>query len=336
MSVLHQSQNKTTIVKPTINFTKSEVRNADRIWVSTPQNLASERVYSRNCCSLKCKHIFGFYYIRTDPRVCPCTKFLILLFIIVGFLPYASAEPDLCLIPAGTFTMGSDDDLPNEAPTHKVYLDAYYIGKTEVTNAEYYPFWLENGGTDSEHTPISYEGEFGTWPEIAKTKPNYPVVGVSWDSAVAYAAWRGMRLPTEAEWEKAARGTTARRWPWGNTFTQRIEDATVHANVWKQSGAHLKPVGTYPTGISPYGAHDMAGNVWEWVADWYSETFYHRSPDRNPKGSPVGSRRVVKGGSWLNPEKLARCSTRIGQYPAIGTSFIGFRLAKDADPLYEK
>ena len=325
MSVLHQTQNKTTIVKPTINFTLARLGN-----------LASERVYSRNCCSLKCKHIFGFYYIRTDPRVCPCTKFLILLFIIVGFLPYASAEPDLCLIPAGTFTMGSDDDLPNEAPTHKVYLDAYYIGKTEVTNAEYYPFWLENGGTDSEHTPISYEGEFGTWPEIAKTKPNYPVVGVSWDSAVAYAAWRGMRLPTEAEWEKAARGTTTRRWPWGNTFTQRIEDATVHANVWKQSGAHLKPVGTYPTGISPYGAHDMAGNVWEWVADWYSETFYHRSPDRNPKGSPVGSRRVVKGGSWLNPEKLARCSTRIGQYPAIGTSFIGFRLAKDADPLYEK
>ena len=274
--------------------------------------------------------------IRTDSRVCPCTKFLILLFIIVGFLPYASAEPDLCLIPAGTFTMGSDDDLPNEAPTHKVYLDAYYIGKTEVTNAEYYPFWLENGGTDSEHTPISYEGDFGTWPEIAKAKPNYPVIGISWDSAVAYAAWRGMRLPTEAEWEKAARGTTARQWPWGNTFTQRIKDATVHANVWKPSGAHLQPVRTYPTGASPYGAQDMAGNVWEWVADWYSETFYHRSPDRNPKGSPVGSRRVVKGGSWLNPEMLARCSTRIGQYPAIGTSFIGFRLAKDADPLYEK
>ena len=270
--------------------------------------------------------------VRTEPRGCPCTKFLILLFIIAGFLPDASAEPDLCLIPAGTFTMGSDDDLPNEAPAHKVYLDAYYIGKTEVTNAEYYPFWLESGGTDSEHTPISYEGEFGTWPEIAKTKPNYPVVGVSWDAATAYAAWRGMRLPTEAEWEKAARGTTARRWPWGNTFAQRIKDATLHANIWKQSGAHLKPVGTYPTGISPYGAHDMAGNVWEWVADWYSENFYRHSPDRNPKGPTVGSRRVVRGGSWLNPETFARCSTRFGQHPPIGTSFIGFRLAKDATP----
>ncbi len=273
---------------------------------------------------------------KTNFGVYPWIKYLILLFAIVGFLPDALAGPELCRIPAGTFTMGSDNDLPNEAPARKVYLDAYYIGKTEVTNAEYYLFWLESGGAGSEHTPISYEGAFGTWPEIAKTKPNHPVVGVSWGSATAYAAWRGMRLPTEAEWEKAARGTTARRWPWGNTFTQRIKDTTLHANVWKLDGAHLQPVGTYPTGISPYGAHDMAGNVWEWVSDWYSENFYHHSPDRNPKGPAGGSRRVVKGGSWLNPETFARCSVRFGQHPAIGTSFIGFRLAKDATPAYEK
>ena len=272
----------------------------------------------------------------TRTSACLRIKFLILLFTIAGFLPYVFAEPDFCLIPAGTFKMGSDDDLPNEAPMHEIHLDAYYIGKTEVTNAEYYPFWLETGGTDSEHTPISYGEAFGTWPEISKTKPNFPVVGISWDSAVAYAAWRGMRLPTEAEWEKAARGTDAKRWPWGDTFTQRIKGATVHANVWKQSGSHLQPVGTFPTGASPYGAYDMAGNVWEWVADRYSDTYYRRSPDRNPKGPAVGSRRVVKGGSWLNPEMLARCSTRIGQYPAIGTSFIGFRLAKDATPAHEK
>ena len=257
---------------------------------------------------------------------------LILLYVLLTFSPCAWTEPEMCLIPAGHFTMGSDDDLPNEAPAHKIYLDAYYIGKTEVTNAEYHQFWLKNGGIGSEHTPISYDGEFGTWPRIVKTKPSHPVIGVSWHSAVAYATWRGMRLPTEAEWEKAARGTNARRWPWGNTFTQRIKATTVHANTWKQSGAHLQPVGAYPTGASPYGTHDMAGNVWEWVADWYSETSYHHSPDRNPKGPAVGSRRVVKGGSWLNREMLARCSTRIGQYPAIGTSFIGFRLAKD----YEK
>ena len=271
-----------------------------------------------------------------SPSTCLLTKFLILFFTITGFLSYAFAEPDLCLIPAGAFTMGSDDDLPNEAPMHEIHLNAYYIGKTEVTNAEYYPFWLETGGTDSEHTPISYGETFGTWPEISKTKPNYPVIGVSWDSAVAYAAWRGMRLPTEAEWEKAARGTDAKRWPWGDTFTPRIKGATVHANVWKQSGSHLQPVGTFPTGASPYGAYDMAGNVWEWVADRYSDTYYRRSATRNPKGPAVGSRRVVKGGSWLNPEMFARCSTRIGQYPAIGTSFIGFRLAKDVTPTHEK
>ena len=264
------------------------------------------------------------------------SNIFILFYVLFAFLPYTSAELDLCLIPAGAFTMGSAEDLPNEAPVHKIYLDAYYIGKTEVTNAEYYPFWVASGGTDSEHTPVSYGGEFGTWPHIAETRPNYPVIGVAYDSAVAYAKWRGMRLPTEAEWEKAARGVKARRWPWGNTFAQRIKNTTIHANVWKQSGTQLQPVSTYPTGVSPYGAYDMAGNVWEWVSDWYSETFYRRSPDRNPKGPAVGSRRVVKGGSWLNPEVLARCSTRIGQHPAIGTSFIGFRLAKDANPSYEK
>ena len=264
------------------------------------------------------------------------SNIFILFCVLFAFLPYASAELDLCLIPAGTFTMGSAEDLPNEAPVHKIYLDAYYIGKTEVTNAEYYPFWVESGGIDSEYTPVSYGGEFGTWPHIAETRPNHPVIGVAYDSAVAYAKWRGMRLPTEAEWEKAARGVKARRWPWGNTFEQRIKNTTIHANVWKQAGTQLQPVGTYPTGVSPYGAYDMAGNVWEWVSDWYSETFYRRSPDRNPRGPAVGSRRVVKGGSWLNPEVLARCSTRIGQHPAIGTSFIGFRLAKDADASYEK
>ena len=273
------------------------------------------------------------YQNRSDPSFPLLCLFLYVFF---GIQTYALAASDFCLIPAGIFTMGSDADLPNEAPAHKIYLDAYYIAKTEVTNVEYYSFWIENGGEGSEHTPISYGGEFSIWPDIAKTKPNHPVIGVSWHSAVAYAAWRGMRLPTEAEWEKAARGTKARRWPWGNTFRQSINGITLHANIWDGSGEHLQPVESHPTGASPYGAQDMAGNVWEWVADWYSENFYYHSPDRNPKGPSVGSRRVVRGGSWLNREMLARCSTRIGQYPKIGTSFIGFRLAKDATPPHEK
>ena len=261
-------------------------------------------------------------------------KICISLVCLYGFfvlLPLAWAAPDMCFVPAGTFIMGSDTDLPNEAPAHTVYLDAYYIGRTEVTNAEYHEFWIADGGPESEHTPISYGGVFGTWPRVAEAKPNHPVVGISWEAAVAYATWGGMRLPTEAEWEKAARGTTARRWPWGNTFTQRINGTSDHANARKDPETFIKPVGSYPTGVSPYGAHDMAGNVWEWVADWYAESFYYRTPDRNPKGPEIGSRRIVKGGSWLNPDLLARPATRIGQYPAIGTSFIGFRLAKDAD-----
>ena len=270
------------------------------------------------------------------PKTADRRRIALLLCVLLVYAPCAWTDPEMCLIPAGHFTMGSDTDLPNEAPAHKIYLDAYYIGKTEVTNAEYHQFWVENGGVGSEHTPISYEGEFGTWPRLAKTKPNHPVIGVSWHSAVAYATWRGMRLPTEAEWEKAARGTNARRWPWGQTFTQRIKGTTVHANIWRPSGGHPQAVGAYRTGVSAYGAHDMAGNVWEWVADWYSETYYRQSPDQNPKGPAVGSRRVVRGGSWLNRKMLARCSIRIGQYPAIGTSFIGFRLAKDAELGHEK
>ena len=261
-------------------------------------------------------------------------KWLILFFTFSFFtfswgIPRVMAEPEMLFIPAGTFTMGSDDDsFPNEAPVHNIYLDAYYIGKTEVTNAEYYQFWLADGGDESEHTPVSYGETFGEWPAIAKTKPNYPVVGVSWNDAVAYAAWIDKRLPTEAEWEKAARGTDARRWPWGAQFSQPVK-----ANVWhaKDGFKHLAPVGHYPTGASPYGALDMAGNVWEWTADWYSDTYYHQSEGRNPKGPEAGSRRVVRGGSWLNPARLSRCATRIGQYPKSGTSFIGFRLAADAD-----
>ncbi len=223
--------------------------------------------------------------------------------------------------------------MPNESPADKIYLDAYYIDKTEVTNAEYHRFWVALGDKQSEHTPISYGNEFGTWPDIARTRANYPVVGISWYSAVAYAAWIGKRLPTEAEWEKASRGTDARRWPWGSRFAQRIQAQTLHANVWrgKDGFAGLSPVGHYPTGASPYGAYDMAGNVWEWVSDWYSDTYYHRRDARNPMGPRIGSRRVVRGGSWLNREGLARCSTRIGHYPELGTSFIGFRLAKDVE-----
>ena len=244
----------------------------------------------------------------------------------------ALRAPDgMIQVPAGEFVMGSDNGAQHEKPAHKVLLDSYYIGLHEVTNAEYYAFWIADDGKDSAHTPVSYSAE--DWPKIAETKPNYPVVGVSWYDAVAYAKWAGKRLPTEAEWEKAARGTDSRLWPWGNTYSIRIRGTKVHANVWDGNDGYREgpaPVGTYPTGESPYGVLDTAGNVWEWVADWYSESYYHWGVSQNPKGPERGGRRVVRGGSWANGAQLTQCPNRMGHYPAVGTSFIGFRLAQDA------
>ncbi len=239
-------------------------------------------------------------------------------------------------VPAGEFSMGNDDGGQHEKPLHKVFLDSYYIELHEVTNAEYHVFWIADGGANSDHTPVSYGAKLGleNWPTIAKTKPDQPVVGVSWHDAVAYAKWVGKRLPTEAEWEKAARGTDRRLWPWGNAFSLRIRGTKIHANVWNNVDGYQDgpaPVGTYPTGASPYGVLDMAGNVWEWVSDWYSESYYHWGPSRNAKGPKHGGRRVVRGGSWANGAQMTQCSNRMGHYPAVGTSFIGFRLAQDAE-----
>ncbi len=252
-----------------------------------------------------------------------------------AFAQTAQAPDGMALIPAGEFVMGNDEGAQHEKPERKVFLDSYYIALHEVTNAEYHAFWIADGGENSAHTPVSYGDRLGAenWHKIARAKPKYPVVGVSWHDAAAYAKWAGKRLPTEAEWEKAARGTDSRLWPWGNAFSLRIHGTKIHANVWNGDDGYkdgAAPAGTYPTGASPYGVLDLAGNVWEWVADWYSESYYHWAPSQNPKGPERGGRRVVRGGSWANGAQLTQCSNRMGHYPAVGTSFIGFRLAMDA------
>ena len=246
-------------------------------------------------------------------------------------------EENLILIPAGTFTMGSERRAADEKPMHKVYLDAYYIGKYEVTNAEYYAFWVSDASR--RHTPENFAHlpDIGEWPARAKQFPNHPIVGVSWHDAKAYAEWRGMRLPTEAEWEKAARGYTDRTWPWGNAMEPYANTSAAEDGYENQ----LAPVGSFPRGKSYYGAMDMAGNVWEWTADWYSDVYYwrslqannnaSRSAKRNPPGPDVGSWRVIRGGSYI--DALPRCSTtfRFYLYPRLKTSFVGFRLAKTAE-----
>ena len=253
----------------------------------------------------------------------------------------SAQETELILVPAGTFTMGSENRAADEKPMHKVYLDAYYIGKYEVTNAEYYEFWklqLENNSPEKTllHTPENFPhlSHIGDWPARAEQFPNHPVVGVSWHDAAAYAVWKGMRLPTEAEWEKAARGYTNRIWPWGSAMEPRANTVATDDGYENR----IAPVGSFPRGKSYYGAMDMAGNVWEWTADWYSDVYYWYSsqaaakrPKRNPTGPGVGSWRVIRGGSWL--DTITRCSTtfRFYLYPNLKTSFVGFRLAKTAE-----
>ena len=273
---------------------------------------------------------------------------IIILLLSVGicFGAFAQDTEELILVSAGTFTMGSDTRAADEKPMHKVYLDAYYISKYEVTNAEYYEFWKQQSETASAgqmplHTPENFTHlpQIGNWPARAKQFPNHPVVGVSWHDANAYAAWKGMRLPTEAEWEKAARGYTNRTWPWGNALEPYANTAA------KDDGYEnsLAPVGSFPKGKSYYGAMDMAGNVWEWTADWYSDVYYWHSsqaatkrPKRNPTGPIVGSWRVIRGGSWI--DTITRCSTtfRFYLYPNLKTSFVGFRLAKTAEKTKSK
>lgn len=250
--------------------------------------------------------------------------FCLTIFFAVAAYAFPVAE-DIILIPAGEFAMGSESRGSDERPVHQVYLDAYYIGKYEVTNEEYHKFWEATGHS----TPESFADDYniGAWPERAIKFPRHPVVGITWHDAAAYAKWVNMRLPTEAEWENAARGPTDRLWPWGTS-------PKPYANIWDGKDGYdntIAPVGSYPDGKSYYGVMDMAGNAWEWTADWYSDTHYFHSPRRNPRCLDTGSWRVIRGGAWI--DNINRCNTtfRFFFYPSLRTSFIGFRLAKTAE-----
>lgn len=216
-------------------------------------------------------------------------------------------------IPAGEFPMGGDSGQPHEQPVHTVYLHAYWIDRYEVTNREYKRF-IDAAGHPH---PDYWDGE--VYPP---GKAHHPVVMVNWEDARAYARWVGKRLPTEAEWEKAARGTDRRIYPWGDEFEQH------RVNCGKDV-LDTMPVGSYPDGVSPYGLHDMAGNVGEWVEDWYGESYYEGSPRQNPTGPETGIYRVVRGGVFNDYPSGVRCTAR---FPAFHTSRlmnVGFRCVKD-------
>lgn len=236
-------------------------------------------------------------------------------------------------IPAGPFMMGSSpmsrDAAPDEKPAHKITLKAYYIDRYEVTEAQYRLFLADvaqngHGGCDrsepasKDHTPSAE-----TWAGDAPGS-RQPVVGVDWYDAAAYCAWAGKRLPTEAEWEKAARGSDERTWPWGDKWDR------ARTNSWETGRKSRTPVGTYETGASPAGVEDLAGNVWEWVRDWYAPKFYFDSPKQDPGGPATGTARVVRGGSYLSNPSGVRSTVRQGNDPIGRYSNFGFRCAQSA------
>ena len=239
---------------------------------------------------------------------------------------YASDQAVLVAVPAGDFTMGSRADeppvntplqyvgiFPDEFPQHKVTLDGFWIYKYAVTIAQYRRFCTE---THRAMPPL---------PEWAKN--DVPMVNVTWQDANDYAHWAGGMLPTEAQYEKAARGTDVRTFPWGSsddTSFGGVDEHCITAGNGRSLGA--QPVGSAPAGASPYGALDMTGNVWEWCGDWYRADYYQNAPAVNPTGPAAGSDRVIRGGSWFTTQaEDFRCAARGHIAPEQHNYFTGFR-----------
>jgi len=236
-------------------------------------------------------------------------------------------------VPAGKFLMGSTEAdidkvlaacsdcqreyLTDELPQHKVYLDAFWIDKTEVTFGMY-ALCMGAGAC-----PPLAATSFDTRPYNDGKYADYPVINLSWDHADAYCKWAGERLPTEAEWEKAARGTYGRTYPWGEEIDCSL------ANYQGMDGDNCvgdtQPVGSYPKGASPYGALDMSGNVLEFVADWYSATYYASSPAENPFGPSSGTERVLRGGDYDTNDWRVRVALRAKVKPDLAGTVYGFR-----------
>ncbi|MBM4442986.1 MAG: formylglycine-generating enzyme family protein [Candidatus Rokubacteria bacterium] len=259
---------------------------------------------------------------------------------------------EVLLVPAGEFVMGSTPRESEafvdackawgdrEVPKHRVSLDAFHIDRHEVTNALFECFVrATNHRTTAEREGTGWvyalKGSTWEWQKIrgatwqqpngpgSQARANDPVVQVSWHDAAAYCRWAGRRLPTEAEWEKAARGTDERRFPWGETW----EAAKANGDMAMRA---FLPVGSYADGASPYGALDMAGNVAEWVADWFGAAYYQQSPAKNPTGPKSGDRRVLRGGSWDDYPVYLRTTFRNESPADYRVNVVGFRCARDA------
>ena len=231
----------------------------------------------------------------------------------------AVAETPMVEIPAGKFAMGLDgvQALEDERPMHRVWVGSFSMDLHEVTTAQYAAFlaatnrlapWQWNTVDLSQHS-------------------DRPVIGVDWSDADAYCRWKGKRLPTEAEWEKSARGTDGRLYPWGN-WAPNKDLANFALGARFSYSQVLMPVQSYEQGKSPFGLYQMAGNVWEWVQDWYSANYYEVSPEHNPQGPEQGQFKVLRGGSWSDLPKYLLTYGRFKLSPETRNSYTGFRCAK--------
>ncbi len=223
-------------------------------------------------------------------------------------------------IPEGPFTMGYDQGDPDEAPAHPVYIKAFFIDLKEVTQSEYDRF-VKMTKREIPKVPVFEE-------EISKlVDPDYPVVGIGWNDAFGYCRWAGKRLPTEAEWEKAARGEGRRLYPWGDKFSYTFSNIDGDDDGF----LYLAPVGSYEVGRSPYGVYDMTGNVAEWVADSYDPKYYQNTTFRDPSGPETSEFKVIRGGTWRDSKLNVRITKRFSAKMWRSDATMGFRCALDVD-----
>jgi formylglycine-generating enzyme required for sulfatase activity len=267
----------------------------------------------------------------------------ILTSLIVFLVPASAQEAKdgapMARIPTGEFVRGREGGDPDERPMKRVTLDTFLLDVYEVTNERFARFAAATGHrTDAEREGWAWVWT-GKWTKVQGADwrhpkgpgssiaglERHPVAQVSWNDAAAYCRWAGKRLPTESEWEGAGRGTDGRRWPWGDTFDRGRANTAGAEDGFPETA----PVGSFPAGASPSGIHDLAGNVWEWVADWYAADAYQKAPAKNPRGPTAGKLRVVRGGSWGSPPEWSTTTNRYSRVPDYRNNKIGFRCAQD-------
>jgi len=280
------------------------------------------------------------------------------MFLIAGGLtscqqPIVPKADNMVLIPGGSFRMGTSDGMDFEGPVHEVKVNSFLIDEHEITVGEFSKF-VDATGYQTEAEKFGWSGVFnigtGQWEKVdganwrnpdgenVTPQPNEPVVQVSWSDAAAYARWAGKRLPTEAEWEFAARGgLTGKKYAWGDELRP---DGKPVANWWQgvfpdentREDGFVGRAGVKSFSPNGYGVYDVAGNVWEWCADWYADDYYAAAPASEPKGPPSGTERVIRGGSWMCAENFCtnyRVAARSHSAPDTGLNNLGFRCVKD-------